>query len=194
MVVLRMVAASAPFNRGIARSNTIKSGFNFLACSMASIPSAASPHTSNPACSKKIRITSRTESPSSITNILCLRTESVTADGIPSAFCCCAINHNCMAFVHSKTYGKRFSPQGQPYFTLYFGFASSLRRAPTNKAISATRNPAPTIPAKLLSRAGRRDGREISAMRSHHTSCTTIFMHYNFCRAHQTSPITPAII
>src|SRR6266481_5060623 len=38
----RTVAASAPFTRGIARSRSIKSGFDFLAFSIASMPSNAS--------------------------------------------------------------------------------------------------------------------------------------------------------
>ena len=47
-----MDAASAPFIRGITKSNTIRSGFNSFACSIASTPSAAYPHTSKYACSK----------------------------------------------------------------------------------------------------------------------------------------------
>src|SRR5258708_33889675 len=70
IVVLRTDAVYARFIRVIAKSNTIRSGFNFFACSIPSTPSAASPHTSNPAFSKKIPIMSRTESPSSMTKTL----------------------------------------------------------------------------------------------------------------------------
>jgi len=43
----RIVAASAPFNRGMARSRSIKSGFDFFALSIASTPSTASRTTSS---------------------------------------------------------------------------------------------------------------------------------------------------
>ena len=71
---------------GIAKSNTIRSGFSFFACSIASTPSAASPHTSNPSRSKKMRMMSRTESPSSITNILGVRTVAFTEAPEAAAF------------------------------------------------------------------------------------------------------------
>jgi hypothetical protein len=41
-------AVSTPFMRGIAKSKRTKSGLSFVACSIASTPSTASPHTTIP--------------------------------------------------------------------------------------------------------------------------------------------------
>src|SRR5580765_5631655 len=90
IVVLRTDAASAPFIRGIAKSNTIRSGFNFFACSIPSTPSVASPHTSKPACSKKSPMMFRTQSPSSTTKIL-LRKECLVGEGVASCCSYCAM-------------------------------------------------------------------------------------------------------
>src|SRR5882672_1699304 len=70
MIRLRTEAASIPFMRGVARSRIIRSGFRAFAFSMASMPSAASPQTWKPRFSRKVRMTSRTASPSSISKTL----------------------------------------------------------------------------------------------------------------------------
>jgi len=52
-------AASKPFITGIERSSTIKSGFNLWACSIATRPFSASPHTSTLGCDSSTRVTAR---------------------------------------------------------------------------------------------------------------------------------------
>src|SRR6266404_1885861 len=99
----------------MARSRTIRSGFSFFAISIACMPSPPSPQTSNPFRSRKIRIMSRTESPSSITNILRFRAVSLTAGCLSADFWGCGIGHECTLFVYPKTYRKGLSSLEQVY-------------------------------------------------------------------------------